>query len=244
MNASRDSAIVYIGLISVLIGCARPAKVAIYERGEVEVAPSVFAPVGLRSAGSTNNAAPTLYDHAFPKKENLTDFTELEVDWNGRQVHWQGNAHPVNLRVLEGKLYLIAFDRTSKGHNHAIFRYYAQDGTNFIEISPTAFPKAVAGQNMGFFYREFMCGNDRRDLVQLARDMDPSDPCFARRLTAYIWAHLATGQQYFESESQGAISEALLREFARTNHPIRLTAIIRDKRKYPAALTNVPPRTP
>jgi hypothetical protein len=229
-------------LFCLLVGCRQSGqKTNPYEMGTVEVEPGFFASIGLRSAGSDNAGAPTLFDHAFPPKGSFTDFTELQVEWNGAKVHWEGNSHPVNLRAFEGKLYLIAFDRTSKGHHHAMFKYFTQDGARFREIPPAAFPRAIAGQNMGFFYRDFMCGNEKADMIQLARGMNPSAPCFDSTLTAYIWNHLATGQDYFESEKI-VISDAVLRDYVRTNNPIRLTAIVRDEIEQSPAETNSPPR--
>ena len=88
------------------------------------------------------------------------------------------------------------------------------------EISPNEFPKALAIQNMSFGGRYFMTDR-QRDKVQLARDLDTQDISFRRSLTAKIWYHLLTGQQYFQAPN--TIDEALLADFIRKHQPDRLT---------------------
>lgn len=109
------------------------------------------------------------------------------------------------------------------------FRYFAQAGPALQEIPPAQFPKAIAGQNLGFSNRYFGGLNERLDAVQIARDMDPADIYFRQSLTAYIWNHLATGEPYSQSYRKATISQALLEEYIRTNRPIQLTAIMRNK---------------
>jgi len=212
-------------LLGLLTGCKRSdAERKSFEKGTVEVAPGVFITVEVNSPGSDSGPR-TLYDHTFGGAKKTKDSTELRIPWQGTNVHWKCNCKPLNLRAFQSKLYLIAFDRETKGLDHAHFRYFAQEGAAFKEIQPGAFPRAIAGQNIGFTYRYFMCGNQRADLVQLARDMNPTDPCFASTPTAYIWNHLSAGHQYYESEKNGDVSLVVLQDFVRTNMPIKLTRI-------------------
>lgn len=128
---------------------------------------------------------------------------------------------------------MITLDRVSKGIDQCEFRYYAQRAGELIEIAPSQFPGAVAGQNMGFDNR-FFGGRDRqRDAIQIAKDLDANDPYFRSSLTAYIWNHLATGQQYWESLKEHSISQPLLEGFLRANMPVRLTSITPDSRAVP-----------
>jgi hypothetical protein len=69
----------------------------------------------------------------------------------------------------------------------------------------------------------------RLDEVQIAREQDTSDIYFRTTLTADIWNHLATGQQYSETHKRSTVSKSLLDDFIRTNKPIKLTTIVRDQ---------------
>jgi len=121
---------------------------------------------------------------------------------------------------------LVVWDRETRPFNRdegkpePIFRYYAQQGSAFTEISPSVFPKSIATQNLGFVSRYFVTDR-QRDEVQIARDLDPSDIVFRRSMTAKLWFHLGTGKQDYESPH--TIDQAFLEDFARKNQPVKLT---------------------
>lgn len=231
----RYSVVALLGLQLALAfsGCSQSGlEKKPWRRGELEVAPKNFAEVENRCITSDDGAPPVNFRdlHVFgtqKKGKKFSETVELRIHWNGTNVHWKGNSGPLNLRAFEGRLFLITFDRVSKGIEECEFRYYAQEGNELKEIPPTQFPKSIAGQNI--IADRYFGGFDRQiDAVKLELDSDPKDGYFRQSMTAYIWNHLATGQQYEQSSKKGEISRPLLEEYVRTNKPIKLTAIIRN----------------
>lgn len=219
-------------LLSLTSGCGQSnLATKPFVKGQIEVAPGVYATLEARGRSTDDFVRPsmTLKQALAHTGGSYSETTELQVLWQGSNVHWRANSFPVALRVYMGKLYLIAFDRVTLGFDRdngwprAQFRYYAQEGSELKEIGPATFPKAIASQNMSFTGRHFMSGDRQRDSIQIARDLDPDDQCFRTSLTAKIWYHLVTGQQYYEAMRIWEVDRRLLQDFVRTNNPIKLT---------------------
>jgi len=222
----------WAALLVLSSGCKKPSVVAKpFVNGQVEVAPGVYATVEARGSSTEDSAPPSMTPkHALARTGGrYSRTTELRIVWEGSSVHWHANSFPVTLRAYEGRLYLIAYDDVTLGFDdnngwpRAQFRYYAQEGSDLREISPAIFPRAIAGQNMSFTGRHFMSGDRQRDSVQIARDLDPDDQCFRTSLTAKMWYHLVTGQQYYEAMRLREVDRRLLQDFLRTNNPIKLS---------------------
>lgn len=202
-----------------------------WQRGELEVAPGNFIEVENRYITSDEGLSPISFRdlHVLGtshKGKSFSETFELRIHWQGTNVHWKGHSNPLNLRAFEGRLFLITFDRVSKGIEECEFRYFVQEGNELKEISPTQFPKEIAGENI--ITKRYFGGFDRQiDAVTLELDSDPKDVYFRQSMTAYIWNHLTTGEQYGQSSKKGEITQTLLEEYIRTNRPIKLTAIIR-----------------
>lgn len=218
---------------------------------EVEVAPGLFLEIEDRSASADDGRKLSwrdLHGRNAPTAK-FWEVVELRMKWQGSNVHWKGNSRPLNLRAFEGKLYLITFDRVSRDNDECFFRYFAQQDGELREIPPSAFPRAVAGQNLDFYHRYSMGMTGRLDAVQIAREQDTSDVYFRTSLTADIWNHLATGQQYWETHKWSSeVSKSLLDDFIRTNKPIKLTSIVREppasKSEGKVGTTNQSPKVP
>ncbi len=219
-------------------------------KGQVEVAPGIFTEVDERSVSSDDGVGPVSWErlHTIGKSrrgQKFTETCEMRVNWQGTNVHWKSNSVPLNLRVFDGKLYLITFDRVKKIEGECVFRYYAQQGNELKEVAATTYPKAIAGQNMGFDNRYFGAVDRQRDSVQIARDQDPTDIYFRTSLTAYIWNQLATGEQYEQSQKKADIGQRLFEDYIRTNKPVKLNAIIRDgSNGLSGSRGDCPPRPP
>jgi hypothetical protein len=145
----RDSVIALLGLQLALTfsGCSQSGlEKKPWQKGEVEIAPGRFIEVEERSISSDDGSPPQ-------KGKKFFETVELRLRWNGTNVHWKGNSGSLNLRALEGRLFLITFDRVSKGIEECEFRYYAQEGEELKEIPSPQFPKAIAGQNLDFGQR-------------------------------------------------------------------------------------------
>ena len=231
----RYSVVALLGLQLALAfsGCSQPGlEKKPWQRGELEVAPGNFIEVENRYITSDEGSPPISFRdlHVFgtPQKgKTFSETVELRIHWNGTNVHWKGHSGPLNLRAFEGRLFLITFDRVSKGTEECEFRYYGQEGNELKEIPPAQFPKAIAGENI--IADRYFGGFDRQiDAVKLELDADPKDVYFRQSMTAYIWNHLTTGEQHEQSRRKPQISQTLLEEYVRTNKPIKLTAIIRN----------------
>jgi hypothetical protein len=200
--------------------------------GYVEVAPGDFAPIEMwwDSTDPSSPGSKTLADHAFTKPGGkLWETVGIHIHWGGTTCTWKGHARPINLRAYEGKLYLIALDRFTDPNGSSLFRYYGQSGYELVEVPPHVFPKAVAGQNMDFPTRQIGTESGPRDPVKIAREMYPAESAFRTSLTAYIWNHLTTGEQYEQSLRQWTIARPLLEDFIAAHHPIKLTLIAPDE---------------
>lgn len=146
------------------------------------------------------------------------------VHWQGKRIPWENNLHLLAFRAHQGKLYVAAWQTVLNKRKSQMpetrCRYYAYDGDRFKETDRTAFPKALAVQNIDFFPRYFMTDR-QRDEAQIARDLDPSDPNFRRSLTARLWCNLETGKQLHESPHE--IDQKFLEEFLYKYQPAKLT---------------------
>jgi hypothetical protein len=222
----RPGLLLVAGLqLLLMCGCGRSGlNQKAWHQSEVEVSPGLFIEVEERSVSSDDTLR--LQRHGV-----FTETFELRIHWGGSNVSWQGHSAPVNLREFRGRIFLITFDRISQGIDQCFFRYYAQQANELKEIPPTEFPKAIAGQNMDLYPRYYQGLTSKLDAVKIALDQDPSDIYFRKTFTAYIWNHLATGEQYWQSSARSDISEVMLRDFIRTNKPIKLTAIVREVSK-------------
>lgn len=207
--------------IFVASGCRRSPQLT--RTGQVEVAPDTYVWVDQKVDEVREPPKPVKAAmHALNiHVGRVSGPLEFWVEWQGARVHWKGKAFPVTLRAYEQKLYFVVWDMQARPTDYLpepIFRYYVQHGSEFEEIDAAAFPRSIATQNL-FWERYFM--TDRpRDGVLIARDLDPTDDQFCRSMTAKLWCHLATGQQYYESPS--TIKQTLLEAFIRSNRPVKL----------------------
>jgi hypothetical protein len=215
-----------------LTGCGQPrVEEQPWGKLEVEVSPGMFIDVRGRADGS---------DHPVGSNKRLWESYEMRVEWHGVTVIWKATARPLHLRAFKDRLYVIGLDRVSR-EGECAFRYFVQQGETFKEIPASEYPRAIAGQNLGFGNRYFGALDTLRDAVQIARDQDPTDTYFRNSLSAYIWNQLATGETYEESVDKWLIDEGTLHDYIRTNAPIKLTAIVRttaEKRSQSAAEPN------
>jgi hypothetical protein len=211
------------------MGCKRPRNIG-WTKGGIEVAPDQFVEVDYLSMGKHHQGNASLKE--IWKCGPDWELFELRAPAHGTNVIWRTCGWPIVLRLYENRFYGVAFDRCSlsKPDEPKIcrLRYFAQDGSVLREISPAAFPRGVAVQNVMLDTYEFYCGSEKRTPLDLAVKADPNDICFSSTLTAAMWNELATGSTYEDFERVGA-STNLLKAFARTNDVIRLRTII----KYP-----------
>ncbi|MCL2700552.1 MAG: hypothetical protein FWE88_02530 [Phycisphaerae bacterium] len=114
------------------------------------------------------------------------DRYKIDVPVGDRHYRWQGgDERPFVLRLREGRLYMVVFDREE--YSHYRYRYYRSDDENRLqEITPSEFPKDLAIQNMWL--------ND--ESTALLAKMDPEKFLFRWSLTARMWLHLETGADF------------------------------------------------
>ena len=199
-----------------LAGCAREAAP---REEEVEISPGKFITISRvdRSHDDNRGLGGEVY-------------SALSIPWNGTNVLFKSSDIPVSLRELDGKLYLIGFDRETNFQKCRL-TYFQQDGSTFKKIEPSEYPKQIATHNMwfGVRYGTGMTGNVI-DRVELAISLDPTNVYFLRSLTAQIWCQLETGQEYYETEAT-LIDKTMLLDYIEKHNPIKLTTIIKEEKK-------------
>jgi hypothetical protein len=200
---------VYCAATAVAIAIAIPSCAALddYLPGkrfeDVEVSPGKFITVEKR-------------DWTVDDRGNRSgkEKTWIRVPFGGKSIEWQGPDIPVVLREMDGKLYMVGYDRETGWHNGdhlGRYNYYAQDGDRLVAIGREKFPKELATQNMWL--------RDPEKRV-VALQLDTSDVWFRRSMTAEIWCHLLDGKPI---PSGRDADKELLDKFLRTYHPIKLT---------------------
>ena len=228
MLPTKKHLIAALLLILAVIGCNR-SKLK-WKTGEVEVEPGRFVDVEYLAMGRRGYQGNATFKEVWNGGPEWELF-DLRVSNLESNVHWRTYGWPIVLRVHEGNFYGVAFDRctlTRKKRGVVVrLRYFAQKGDSLREIPAALFPKPIAIQNAMVSADEFFCGNEKTTQLELALKADPNDLCFARELTAYMWAELTTGKSYEELD-KSSISTNLLQDYARTNNVIRLTMILKD----------------
>ena len=158
------------------------------------------------------------------------DREELSIPWQGKEVHWKGAGIAVTLREWEGKLYLIAFDRSQM--ENVRLRYYRQEGQTFSEIEPKEFPPRIASRNMWLFPWAHSRADNERCICEIESDLnlDPEDVYFEDTLTGKIWCQLMTGKKYEEISGRLGYENRvrIQREFSKKHKPIKLTLLIKE----------------
>lgn len=194
----------WVALFSILItncGQYRPPG----KTEKVEISPGVFL--------SVEKWDWTVDDRANPGRK---ESTEIHLTYRGVPIEWHDVAIPVILREWENRLYLIGFDRETGRQTHtptpARLRYFRQEDSKFVEISPAGFPKRIATQNM------WLSGRDPRERAA-ELEIKTDDAFFLHGLTAQIWRQLETGQPY----SIGTVEQSLVDDFKQKYQPIQLT---------------------
>ena len=132
-----------------------------------------------------------------------------------RGVHWVGVGVPICLRVFEGRLHLIVFDR-DHGYERTRFRYFREKHGVLAEIEPKDFPKAIATQNLWL---------SEGEELDVARALDPADVRFRRSLTARVWLQLEKGTEYFEARD-AEVEREVLDDYLRRHEVRRLKQIV------------------
>jgi hypothetical protein len=175
-----------------------------WQTNHVKASPEETLSVLINYSSNDNKVTGWNLTHLKARKFQLSETYKIVVSNEMQNVTWEGNAAPRVLRRHGGILYMVAYDRVSKGLENDIFRLFKEENGQFVEIDRGEFPKAIAVQNMGFDPLPFGCG-DRSDRYEseVTASMNPDDPCFLSRMTAHLWVYLETGKQYHESLRNG-----------------------------------------
>jgi len=218
-------------ILAFALGCKR-SRTSNWTKGGIEVTPDQFVEVDYLPMDNSHKGNASFRE--IWKCGPDWELFELRLPVNGTNVVWRSCGWPIVFRLYENRFYGVTFDRCSlskRGERKICrLRYFAQAGNILREISPAAFPRSVAIQNVMLDTYEFHCGSEKRTQLGLALKADPNDICFSRTLTAAMWNELAAGSSYEDFERFGA-STNVLKAFARTNDVIRLRTIIKDRQQ-------------
>lgn len=200
---------------------------------EIEIAPDKFITIGTswKSVDEKPKGIGNLILRLLDDALNGGEWSHIGIPWNNKLVEWKGEPIPITLREYEGKLFLIAFDRSNM--DKLRLRFYEEDGVTFKEINADVFPKRIATQNLRLERNPYEGGeNCIIDNVQMAIDIDPHQRYFRGTLTASIWICLMTKKELYDIKNiWGKEADELLREYSQKFKPIKLTRIV--KKRWP-----------
>jgi hypothetical protein len=159
----------------------------------------------------------------------LMEATRLSFEWDSKQVEWEGKEIPITLRELDGRLFMVGFNREElqRQKTRLVFFEMSDDGGGFKQIVPNNFPRKIATQNMWIAPNRFARTNEGVvDLLDLVKKLDTNSRLFARSFTAKMWYQIETGTELHSMPS--TISREFLEQYVELYEPIPLPTIIKE----------------
>lgn len=163
------------------------------------------------------------------KHSKLMEATRLSFEWDSKQVAWEGKEIPITLRELDGRLFMIGFNREDlqRQKTRLVFFEMSDDGSSFTQIPPNSFPRKIATQNMWITPNRYARTNEGIvDMLDLVKNFETDSRLFARTFTAKMWYQIETGTELYSMPS--TIPQEFLEQYVKLYQPIPLPTVMKE----------------